>query len=408
MRAIYPRGLIIAYIANNKITMSLNNLPDPPPGAHPVQLELWRRVLQRRYRQIEALSPSTFNSFVNGVASDYENSLLNSSQMDLTKSHYSSFLLPRRHDADAAVVDYNNNNSTAKQIAFHLLALFYTAIDERMPPPERQFAIDTVKRAFSLLDETLKDKDKNDGDSDGSEYVVGKHGRDEEEEDKDEEEHEAEMPKKKHARKDNIGQNDNGDVQNIPSDRSNEEGEHEGEKSNVSRIGDEGGETAVASSGPSVATSKQNESEEGVANEMHIDASNGLGTATQDGTEEATVDDGGGEEGVKSGMSLNVSTQNQVDGDVVDNDAMKQPAEPLPSKEGDTSIEEAVAADDDVAKPAQSDTSKDETQPKEPIEASGGVPISEHQAVQQIVQPGTHGEVDNTDEVMDNEVVRIH
>lgn len=36
------------------------NLPDPPPGAHPVQLELWRRVFQRRYRQIEALSPSIF------------------------------------------------------------------------------------------------------------------------------------------------------------------------------------------------------------------------------------------------------------------------------------------------------------------------------------------------------------
>ena len=276
---------------------TLNNLPAPPPGAHPVQLELWRRVIQRRYKQIETMSPSTFSSFAIDVASDYTKSvMLESSQMDLTKSHYSSFLLPR-YDA-AAPVDYD---CTAKQIAFHLLGLFYTAIDERMPPPERQFAIDIVKRAFSLLDDTMKEIDKNEG----VDYVVGKHGRDEEEEEDDDETIEdlaVEMPKKKHARKDppriedainnDDGQHDNkGDTQNMQSDRSKEEGECVREKTSVSRIGaDEGGET-VASSGPSVSTSKHNESDEGAANEMDIDGSIGLGTATHNNDGEV----GGGE-----------------------------------------------------------------------------------------------------------------
>jgi len=366
-------------------------------------------VLQRRYRQIEELSPSTFHSFANGVTSDYENSLLKNSQMDLTNSQYSSFLLlPRRHDAAAPVDD--NVNTTAKQIAFHLLALFYTAIDERVPPPERQFAIDFVKRAFSLLDDTGKGGSKNDVDSDdGSDYVEGKHGRDEEEEgDGEEEDQAAQMPKKKHARKDPpriddtniIGYNNDGDLQNIQSDRCNEEGEHEDERSSVSRIGAEGGE-------------------------MH-----GLGTATaQNGTEETAKGDDGGE-GVKSGTPSNfsrpVNSQNQIDdGGFVGNDATKQPDEPLPSNGGDKSMEETVSADDDVdvAEPAPSGTSNDETQMKESIEASGNVPISEHQAVQQIVQPAGErqtnhdgycyvsscaGDVETADEVLGNEEVRIN
>jgi hypothetical protein len=88
-------------------------------------------------------------------------------------------------------------------------------------------------------------------------------------------------------------------------------------------------------------------------------------------------------------------------------------------------MEETVSADDDVdvAEPAPSGTSNDETQMKESIEASGNVPISEHQAVQQIVQPAGErqtnhdgycyvsscaGDVETADEVLGNEEVRIN
>jgi len=431
----------------------LTNLPNPPPGAHPVQLELWRRVLHRRYRQIEALSPSTFNLFASGVASDYENSLLENSQMDLSKSHYSSFLLPRRGATDAVVVDDNssNNNNTAKQIAVHLLGLFYTAIDERISPPERQFAIDIVKRDFSLLDDLLKGKDRtedNNSDSGDDYVVVGKHGRDEEEEEEEKEEHiAAEMPKKKHARKDpprvddtsNTGLLESGDIQNSQSDRSNEEGEHEREKSNniTSTVdADEGGET-VASSGPSASISKHHEAEEGAADEMQVDESNDdLEIATHknnDGAEEVTADDDGGE-GEKLGTSLNISEpdvlQNKGDSGADDDSGVRgtkssmpsqdlslegidddertsefstNAAEPLPSKEGDKSIEEAVAAHDDVARPAESGTLQDETQLKEPIEASGSGCAAKALAGG---ESGTHSEVEDTDEVMETEAVR--
>ena len=208
-------------ISNSKIIM--NNLPDPPRGAHPVQLELWSRVFTRRYRQMEALSPSIFDSFAFGVKSDYDNSRR---EMDLTNSHYSSYLLK---GSDTTGVggggaaaennnDSNNNNgskndSTAppKQIGFHILALFYTAIDERMPPPERQFAIDTVKRAFALLDTVMneergKQQQPHDASNNGNNdnVVIGKHGRDEGEihyDNNDNDEYVAEMPKTKHARK---------------------------------------------------------------------------------------------------------------------------------------------------------------------------------------------------------------
>jgi len=430
----------------------LTNLPNPPPGAHPVQLELWRRVLHRRYRQIEALSPSTFNLFANGIASDYENSLLENSQMDLSKSHYSSFLLPR-HEATTAMVDGNtsNNNNTAKQIAVHLLGLFYTAIDERISPPERQFAIDIVKRDFALLDDLLKGKDRiedNNSDS-GDDYVVGKHGRDEEEEEEEgKEEHNAaaEMPKKKHARKDpplvddtnNTGLLDSGEIQNSQSDRSNEEGEHEREKSNTITTVDEGGETVVASTGPSTSTSKHHKADEGAGDEMQVDESNDdLETATQnnDGAEEVTADDDGGE-GEKLGTSLNISEpdvlQNKGDSGADDDSGGRgtkssmpsqdlnleginddertsefstKAAEPLPSKEGDTSIEQAVAAHDDVVRPAENGTLQDETQLKEPIEASGSGCAAKALASG---ESGTHSEVEDTDKVMETEAASCH
>lgn len=360
--------------------MTLANLPNPPPGAHPVQLELWRRVLHRRYRQIGALSPSTFHSFASGVASDYASSLRANSQIDLSKSHYSSFLLPRpRQDGPSAMEDDDNNgDNTAQQIAFHLLALFYTAIDERISPPERQFAIDVVKRAFSLLDDELKRNDRADSNSsDGDGDYLGKHGRDEDEEDEEkEEEHMAEMPKKKHARKDyyddtnTTGLVDSGDIQNNQA-KTDEEGE------------------TVASSVPSASTSKHHESNEGAADEMQVDGNNDhqeIPTQSNE-TEEVTVDDVDGDKG-ELGASLNMSDVPQHPGDGGVN---AECAEHLPNEEWGNSMEEAVAADEGVAKPAESGTMRDKPQLKEPDEEG---------------DPNCEGE--NTDEVMETEAVRIN
>lgn len=375
---------------------NLSNLPKPPPSSHPVQLELWRRVLFRRYRQIEALSPSTFTSFANDVASDYEQCLRESSgQIDFSKSQYSKFLL----SATTTTVGDNNNKNTAHQIAFHFLALFYTAIDERISPPERQYALDVVKRAFSLLDDVLKGKGRTDSDT-----VAGKRGRDEQEEEEDgkEEHNAAEMPKKKHARKDdpprmdesnNAEIVDNNGIQNNQTGRSNEE--EEKSNNNTSTVeANEGGETSATSPGPSASTSKHHESDEGAADKMHVDGSNDhLETATQRNEPEKTTEDTVGGKEDKS-----IVPQNQGGGAAADNeDEVAEPlpskergdsipetneAELLPNKELDNSVEEAVVADNNVAKPAESGTIRNETQ--------------------------LNGEAENADEVIETEAVSIN
>ena len=120
--------------------------------------------------------------------------------------------------------------------------------------------------------------------------------------------------------------------------------------------------------------------------------------------EEATVDGVGGEGG-KLGTSLNISdvSQNAGDADFSDvgaehpfNEEVGNSFEetedtgPLSSKERDTtSVEETVPANDDVAKPAESDVMRDEPQLKESEETGG-----------------PHGEGENIDEVIGTETVR--
>ena len=116
------------------------------------------------------------------------------------------------------------------------------------------------------------------------------------------------------------------------------------------------------------------------------------------------ADDDSGGRGTKSSMPSQDLNLEGITDDERTSEFSTKAAEPLPSKEGDKSIEEAVAAHDDVAMPAESGTLQDETQLKEPIEASGS-----GCAAEALVggESGTHSEVEDTDEVMETEAVRI-
>ena len=318
-------------------------------------------------------------------------------------------------------MDCNNSNSnstiTAKQVALHVYALFYTAVDERTPPPERQFSLDAVKRTFNMLENQDETDDENEVASSvggGDECNATKHCRDEDEQD------EAEPPAKKREKKDSFSEEEEAeddksddkknndhdeeeeeDVQNNLSNHSNDRErignkhsstqtgvevidlvsspdqplrtsitnkneENENEKSST-QAGVTSGETIISSPDQRISTSNQNQNEsEKSADEMEVDASNNIETETknnellQDTTNESSI---GKEEEVSTSLnnSSTAALQNQVDEEGVD-----EAVESTCRMEGDKRNEEIVVTDikndlvDAAVKSSQGDTAEED------------------------------------------------
>jgi hypothetical protein len=128
----------------------------PPPGASKVQLESWRRIFSLRCQQIQTLSPANLACYVKVITSDLKTSRLKQvgdgdateqRRIDLANGYYSSFLI--NHCPPQSVVD-------STDVARHVMALFYRAVDERLSPNERIHGLDAVKRAFLSLEKSLK------------------------------------------------------------------------------------------------------------------------------------------------------------------------------------------------------------------------------------------------------------
>ncbi|KAL9181363.1 hypothetical protein ACHAXT_010168 [Thalassiosira profunda] len=129
------------------------NLPQAPPGANRVQLELWRRILLRRSEQIQSLSPTTLQSYADAIALDLTSSRFKKvsgrqRDVDLAKGYLSAHLLSHPLPPSVAV----------QNVLHHIMALFFRSIDERLPPCERKYGLDAVKRALLSLDNALAER----------------------------------------------------------------------------------------------------------------------------------------------------------------------------------------------------------------------------------------------------------
>mmetsp|Transcript_23740 Transcript_23740/g.47449 ORF Transcript_23740/g.47449 Transcript_23740/m.47449 type:complete len:180 (+) Transcript_23740:371-910(+) len=149
---------------------NLNPNPNPPPSATKLQLDLWDRILQERSRQLQQLSPESFQRLVDALLADFNRRRFSRDEnnnndttataatiateegeggeeiIDLTKGNYSA------HFLTASSSSSKQNTITRESTIRHLQALYYRSIDERLSPDRRQHALDLLRLAIQNLD----------------------------------------------------------------------------------------------------------------------------------------------------------------------------------------------------------------------------------------------------------------
>ncbi|KAL7469616.1 hypothetical protein ACHAXS_010771 [Conticribra weissflogii] len=130
----------------------------PPSGATRTQLQLWQRILARRRRQIQSLHQEDFQLFVEDLAMDMASSRFDKNidngegsenRIDLAVGPYSRLLIKTSPPP---------KNITVQIITLHLLGLFYRSLDNRLSVDQRNHGLELVKKAFSSLDNKVKEQ----------------------------------------------------------------------------------------------------------------------------------------------------------------------------------------------------------------------------------------------------------
>jgi len=148
--------------------------PEPPHSARPIELKMWKVVLHKRKMGTSAmkrlLSPCRdyFVAFARDVVNDLQNSRYkmnvhssrltpserafiranggcapNDGRIDHTVGFYSSHLL-RNPSLDVECL-------SADDVMWHLIALFYRSIDERLPSALRLHGLESTKQIFERM-----------------------------------------------------------------------------------------------------------------------------------------------------------------------------------------------------------------------------------------------------------------